>query len=138
MKLALSLFASAALVFLAIDMVWLGLIARGFYASEMGALLKKSPNLGAALAFYVLYCAGLTFFVLLPNFAATSLLKVALIGAAFGLVAYGTYDLTNLAVVEGFNLRLAVVDMLWGAVLSGSASAAAVAITRAFLGASAP
>ncbi len=131
MKLALSLTAIAGAVFLVLDMLWLLWIARGIYASEIGALLKPQPNLWAALAFYGLYLAGLTFFVLLPAAESGTLLRAALIGGAFGLVAYGTYDLTNLATLQGFTTRIALIDMTWGAVVTASASAISVWAVRA-------
>lgn len=126
MKLAATLYLFAALIILAVDIIWLTAIARSIYVAEIGGLLKKSPDLVAALAFYVLYVAGLTFFVLMPSFEAGSVVRAALTGAFFGLVAYATYDLTNLATLEGFTTRIALIDMGWGAGLTALASAGAV------------
>ncbi|MGL5446449.1 MAG: DUF2177 family protein [Rhabdaerophilum sp.] len=131
MKLALSLAAIAGIAFLVIDMIWLLYIARGVYMSEIGAILKPQPNLWAAAAFYLLYLVGLTLFVLLPAAESGSVMRAALLGAAFGLVAYGTYDLTNLAVLQGFTTRIALIDMAWGTFLTASVSAISVGAVRA-------
>ena len=130
MKPTLFLVLSAGVLFLLVDMIWLTVVARGLYLREIGSLLLERPNLAAAAAFYVLYLAGLTFFVLLPGLESGSLLRVLLTGAAFGLVAYGTYDLTNLATLKGFTPRIAVIDMTWGATLTGFVSMLSVAITQ--------
>ena len=128
MRPFVSLFAVAAILFLVLDLIWLGVVAKGFYASEMGALLKKSPNLAAAAAFYLVYVAGLTLFVLMPSLGAGSVAKAALMGAAFGFVAYAAYDLTGLAVIEGFTLKLALVDLAWGTLASAAVAGTSVAI----------
>lgn len=130
MKLALSLAAIAGIVFLVLDMLWLLWIARGIYAGEIGAILKPQPNLWAALAFYLLYLAGVTFFVLLPAAENGSVLRAILFGGAFGLVAYGTYDLTNLATLQGFTARIALIDMTWGTFVTAAASGISVAAVR--------
>ncbi|MCZ8374241.1 MAG: DUF2177 family protein [Beijerinckiaceae bacterium] len=132
MKSIVILIASAAIILLVIDLLWLGVIAKNLYQAEIGGLLKKEFNVTAALAFYVLYVMGLTVFVLLPAHESGSVLRALAYGAFFGLVAYGTYDLTNLATLEGFTLRIALIDMGWGAFVSGVTSAGAVAIARHF------
>ena len=116
--------------FVAIDLVWLMWIARPTYVAEMGSLLRKEPQLAVAVAFYLLYAAGLTFFAIAPGLKSDSATYSLFLGAAFGLVAYGTYDLTNLSVVEGFNLRIAIIDLMWGTVLSGATAALVVAVTN--------
>ena len=115
--------------FVLIDLVWLMWVARSTYVAEMGTLLRKEPQLPAAIAFYLLYAAGLVFFAVVPGLKSGSALQALFLGAALGLVAYGTYDLTNLSVVEGFNLRIALIDLLWGTFLSGIAAALVVAVT---------
>ena len=95
---------------------------------EMGSLLKKEPQLAAAVAFYLLYAAGLVFFAVTPGIRLAAIYALFL-GAALGLIAYGTYDLTNLSVVEGFNWRIALIDLIWGTVLSGATAALVVAVT---------
>jgi uncharacterized membrane protein len=111
-------------VFLAIDLIWLGWLARSTYMAEMGDLLRKQPNLAAAVIFYLVYAAGLMFFAISPGLKSGSLMYTIGLAAAFGFVAYGTYDLTNLSVMNGFGVKIAVIDLVWGTCLSALASAA--------------
>ena len=118
-----------------IDLAWLGLVAKPLYASELGTLLRKDPNLIAAGAFYLLYAAGLTQFAVLPGLKAGSVLQACGLGAALGLVAYGTYDLTNLSVINGYTLRIALIDIAWGVVSSTAVSGlVALAMARSSAG----
>lgn len=116
--------------FLGIDYVWLAWIAKQTYATEMGGLLREQPNFLAAAVFYLLYSAGLVLFAVSPGLRDASVLLALGLGAALGLVAYGTYDLTNLAVLNGFSLRLALIDMAWGTFASACAAAIAVIVMR--------
>ena len=109
-------------VFLAIDMVWLGLIARGFYKAQLQAVLNPQVNWTAALIFYGLFIAGLLFFSVRPAFETASLVKALLLGALFGLLTYGTYDLTNLATLKDWPILVTIVDMAWGTCLSAAVS----------------
>ncbi len=106
-------------VLLVLDLFWLLGPGRPLYISEIGGLLRSQPQLGASLAFYLLYAAGLTYFGVVPGLKASSAVLALGQGALFGLMAYATYDLTNLAVLNGFTLRIALIDMAWGTVLSG-------------------
>ncbi len=117
-------------VFVAIDLVWLMWLARSTYVAEIGSLLRKEPLLIPAIAFYLLYSAGLVFFAVSPGLKADSIVQAMVLGAFLGLIAYGTYDLTNLAVLNGFTVRIAMIDMVWGVVLTGTTAALAVAISR--------
>ena len=112
-------YALSLVILLVIDLFWLLGPGRSFYVSEIGGLLRSQPQLGASLAFYLLYAAGLTYFGVMPSFKASSAALALGQGALFGLMAYATYDLTNLAVLNGFTLRIALIDMAWGTVLSG-------------------
>lgn len=127
-------YAATLVTFVAVDLVWLMWLARPTYVAEMGSLLRKEPQLAAAVAFYLLYAAGLVFFAVSPGLKAGSAMHAMVLGAALGLVAYGTYDLTNLSVVEGFNLRIAVIDLAWGTVLSGVTAGMVVAAHDRFFG----
>ncbi|MBN1853456.1 MAG: DUF2177 family protein [Pirellulales bacterium] len=109
--------------FLAIDMVWLALVARGFYKSQLGFLLSDQPNWWAAIVFYMLFIAGLLVFAVVPGLQDGSLRKALMLGAFFGLVTYATYDLTNQATVKNWPWIVTVVDMVWGTVLAGSVTA---------------
>lgn len=127
-------YALALVVFIGIDLVWLMGVARSLYVEEMGALLRRQPMIGAAVAFYLLYIGGLMFFAIAPGLAAGSPLKAAMLGAALGLVAYGTYDLTNLAVIEGYTLRIALIDLAWGTVLTGLTAGIVCALAPMIVG----
>lgn len=127
MKLIL-VYLTSLVIFLAIDMVWLRLIAKDIYATELGSLIRPDVNLQAALAFYLLYAAGLTYFAVMPALDGRAVLQAFALGAGLGLVAYGTYDLTNLAVVNGFGTKIELIDLTWGTLLSGVSAAAVVAV----------
>ena len=103
---------------LACDAIWLGVVARGFYRRHLGYLFGDTFVWGAALAFYLLHAAGLVYFVVLPGLRHGSLMRLLGSAVFFGLVTYGTYDLTNLATVRDWPRIVTVVDMLWGAALS--------------------
>lgn len=109
-------------VFVLIDMVWLGILAKNFYREQIGFLMKNNFNLWAALAFYLLFLAGLVFFVVNPAVEKKSWEFALLAGAFFGLVSYATYDLTNLATVKNWPILVTAVDLVWGAVLGGLVS----------------
>ncbi len=126
---------STVVVFLAIDMVWLGVVAREFYKSRLGDLLLAQPNWGVALGFYALYVVGVVLFVVAPALTAGwSLATTALWGAAFGFFAYATYDLTNLATIRNWPVSITFVDLAWGTVLTAVSATAGVWLTRKFLG----
>ena len=108
--------------FLAIDMVWLVVVARGFYRERLGFLLSDQPNWWAAISFYLLFVVGLLVFVIVPAMEAGSLRKALLLGAFFGLVTYATYDLTNHATIKNWPWIVTLVDMTWGAVLATTVS----------------
>ena len=109
----------------ALDGVWLGLIAKDFYRAGLGSLMAERVNMGAAAAFYLLYPVGLVFFVIRPALDGDAVSAALWRGALFGLFAYATYDLTNLATLRDFPARVAFVDMAWGAVASAIVSGAA-------------
>jgi len=108
--------------FLAIDAVWLALVARTFYRRYLDWLMAANPNWIAALAFYLLFVVGVLVFVVVPGVEDGSLRRTLLKGALFGLIAYGTYDLTNQATVKNWPLTITAVDMVWGTVLSVAVS----------------
>jgi len=107
-------------VFLLLDALWLGLVAPGFYRSQIGFLLREEPNWYAAGVFYLLFIVGLTVFVVTPTIRRDSLANGFFKGTLFGIVTYGTYDLTNLATIKGWPLTVTLVDLAWGAVLCGT------------------
>ncbi len=103
-----------------IDFFWLTVVANKFYKSQIGSLLLEKPNAIAAVLFYIIYVIGVVVFVLSPALEKNSWQHAALYGALFGLVAYATYDLTNLATLKGFTVKLVVVDLIWGALLTAT------------------
>lgn len=124
------LYGLTALVFFAVDLVWLGVVAAGFYQKHLGHLLRPDVLWPAALLFYALYLAGVLVFAVMPGLAAGSLMRTVLLGGFFGLVAYATFDLTCLALFAEFPLIVVVVDLLWGMVLSAGVSAASFGLGR--------
>lgn len=119
----LKLYALTLPVFFAIDMLWLGLVAKKFYASQIGFLMKNDINWTAAIIFYLLFIVGLVLFVIMPSLEKNSLVHALIFGALFGCITYATYDLTNLATLKDWPLLVTIVDLIWGAVLAASVSA---------------
>lgn len=103
-------------------MVWLGLVAKNFYAEHMGFLIRTDINWTAAIIFYLLFIVGLVLFVIAPAQEKGSWTHALLFGALFGLITYATYDLTNLATIKDWPPLVTVVDLVWGMVLAASVS----------------
>lgn len=114
------LYGATLVAFFAIDMVWLGFLARDFYQKHLGYLLRPDPNWIAAIIFYLMFVGGIVIFVIQPGLQAGSWKKVLLLGALFGLLTYATYDLTNLATVKDWPWIVTCVDMCWGTILASS------------------
>lgn len=115
----LKLFLVTLVAFFAIDMLWLGLIARSFYRKHLGFLMAPTTNWTAAIIFYLLFILGILVFVVVPGLQQEQSLQTVLIRAAlYGLITYATYDLTNLATLKDWPVFLTIVDMTWGTVLS--------------------
>ena len=111
-------------IFFAMDMIWLGVVAKNFYFRQIGFLMTSNVNWLAAVLFYLLFIAGLVVFVIAPAVEKGSWVQALRFGALFGLITYATYDLTNLATLKDWPLALTVVDLTWGAVLAASVSVA--------------
>jgi len=118
----IKLYLATLVAFFAIDMIWLGLVARTFYQKHLGFLLAPTTNWIAALVFYLLFILGILVFVVVPGLADNSLKTTLLRAALFGLITYATYDLTNLATVKNWPVLITVVDLAWGTVLSVAVS----------------
>lgn len=116
--------------FLAVDSIWLGFIARDFYQDNIGHLMLDKPNFGAAAVFYLLYIGGIVFLAVRPGLAARRWQTAAVHGAVFGLIAYATYDLTNLATLRGWPVTMVVIDMAWGLALTAVAALGGYAAAR--------
>ena len=122
MVLFLQLFGIAFLVFFAIDLLWLGLVAKNLYQKHIGKLLKPNVNWVAAIIFYLIFIGGLVFFVVMPAVEQAVWTQALLIGALFGFITYATYDLTNLATMKDFPVFITLVDLAWGTFLGASTS----------------
>ena len=123
-------YAVAAAVFGVLDGLWLGIVARPLYDSQMGDLLAVEPNVVAAVAFYVIYVFGITWFATRPALAEESSRLALVSGGVLGFVAYATWDLTSLAVIEGFPASIVAVDMAWGTVATATAAFVTYAVCR--------
>jgi uncharacterized membrane protein len=109
-------------VFVVIDALWLGIVAKNFYQKHIGHILADKFSALPAIAFYLLFLAGLVFFVISPSMEKKSWTYAVLAGAFFGLVTYATYDLTNMATVKNWPLIVTIVDLFWGMTLGGLVS----------------
>jgi uncharacterized membrane protein len=118
----IKLYFAALFAFFAIDMVWLGLVARPLYRKYLGFLLSPNVNWIAAFIFYLLFIAGVLMFVVVPGLEDNSLKKMLAHAALFGMITYATYDLTNLATVKNWPVIITIVDMIWGTVLTVAVS----------------
>ena len=126
----LKLYFATLLIFFAIDMLWLGLVARTFYQKYLGFLMAPSPNWFAAIVFYLLFIVGILVFVVGPGLKYNSLPTTLGRAALFGLITYATYDLTNLATLKDWPLLVTLVDMTWGTILSVAVSLASFMVGK--------
>jgi uncharacterized membrane protein len=122
MAAIIKMYGIAFLSFLVIDLVWLGFIANDLYRKYLGFIMRPSPNWTAAIIFYLLYLAGLVFFVINPAVMKGSWKFALFAGMFFGLITYATYDLTNLATLKEWPFLITVVDLVWGTTLGGLVS----------------
>lgn len=106
-------------VFFGIDLLWLRFIAKSLYREQIGFLLTDKPKRLAALIFYLLFVIGLLVFVINPS---NSWTQASMLGALFGLITYATYDLTNLATIKKWPLKVTIIDLIWGSFLSSIVS----------------
>jgi uncharacterized membrane protein len=115
-------YAATLVTMLAIDLLWLGVIARSVYTAGIGHLMAAQPNLAAAVAFYLIYPLGLVLLAVLPHGAEAGWRATAVSAALFGFFAYATYDLSNLATLRAWPVGLTLIDMAWGTLLSTAAA----------------
>lgn len=126
-------FIVVALIFAVIDAVWLKL-SSGFYQREIGGLLLEKPNFPAAIIFYAIYVMGIVVFAVMPALNENSWAVAAGYGALLGLVAYATYDLTNLATLKNWSHKVVVIDMLWGTIVTALSATVAYLILSSWFG----
>tara|TARA_B100000686_G_C15983959_1_gene568776 strand:- start:96 stop:503 length:408 start_codon:yes stop_codon:yes gene_type:complete len=133
MKILFISFVFASLIFLIADIIWLSFSVKNFYIPNLqGIPMNEKPNLFAGIIFYLMYVVGLTLLVLRPALDSFSIMQALWSGIVFGVVAYGTYNLTNMAFIKNWSLNVVVVDMLWGGFITGSSSAISIYITKNF------
>lgn len=128
----LTAYLAGALAFFALDMIWLAGVAKNFYFSRLGDLIRQPPDYLVAGIFYAGYVAGIVYFAIAPALAAVGLPRAIINGALVGLLAYGTYDATNLATLRGYPVEVAVVDVIWGTFLTATAAAAGFIAAQRF------
>lgn len=118
----LKVYALTLVIFFLVDIVWLGVISKKLYKEYLGHLMAPNVNWAAALVFYFLFIAGLLFFVIMPAIEKGDLMYAITVGAFFGLITYGTYDLTNLATLRDWPLNITIIDLVWGTFLNAATS----------------
>ncbi|BCW87612.1 hypothetical protein sos41_07420 [Alphaproteobacteria bacterium SO-S41] len=124
-------YVAAAGAFLALDFLWLSYAGERIYRPALGELMMDKPNLVVAAVFYLFYAAGMVVFAIGTE-GPRDLISVAALGAFLGLIAYGTYDITNLSTLRGWPVHLTLIDMAWGAFATASASLAGALAVRAW------
>lgn len=117
-------------VFLIIDMAWLGWIAKNLYQKYLSSFLTDKVNWLAAFIFYLIYVVGISVFAIYPSINKDSALYAALMGGLFGFIAYATYDLTNLATLKGWPLTIVFIDIAWGVFLTATVSLSGFYISK--------
>ena len=123
----------ASIIFLIIDVLWLSYSVKHFYRPNLGPLLNDKPVMWAAILFYLVYVFGLAVVILQPAISNDSISQSFWTGLVFGLVAYGTYNLTNMATVKNWSVNVVIVDMIWGGLLTGSSSAIGIYLSKKFI-----
>lgn len=118
------------LVFFAIDLIWLGVLAKDMYRKYLGGLLSDQVNWTAAIIFYLLFIVGIFIFAIAPAVAKDSIRQAIVMGMLFGFFTYATYDLTNLATLKNWPVKIVFIDIIWGMVLTGSVSTAGFFIVK--------
>ena len=131
MKILFISFVFASLIFLIADIIWLSLSVKNFYLPNLqGIPMNEKPNLSAGALFYIMYVIGLAILVLRPALDSFSVTQALWTGIIFGVVAYGTYNLTNMAFIKNWSINVVLVDMVWGGFITGSSSALSIYITK--------
>ena len=122
----------AIVIFTVIDLVWLVFISRKLYQEKLGHLMAPKVNFAAAAVFYLLFIAGMVFFVINPAVEKQSVLYALGAGAFFGLITYATYDLTNLATLKDWPVSITIIDLIWGSFVTSATSALSTWVSGRF------
>ena len=133
MKIILLATLLTALIFLIIDIIWLSFAVKSFYRPNIGHLLLEKPVMWAAAMFYIIYVIGIGVVIIEPNINFDNTLGFLFKAFIFGLVAYGTYNLTNMATVRGWSPSVVFVDMIWGGSLTALSSYSGIILAKRFL-----
>ena len=126
------LYIVTAIVFLALDVVMLKKVMYPLFSSNIGPMMLEDLRMGPAAVFYLFYVAGVIWFVSIPALNVSSIAQAFFAGAVLGALAYGTYEFTNFATLKGWTAQMVMVDVIWGAVLTGTSAAVGVAVTKHF------
>ena len=121
------------ILFLIIDLIWLSFSVKYFYKPQLGILLNEKPVMWAAVLFYLIYVVGLAIIILLPAIKQDSITQAFFTGIVFGIVAYGTYNFTNMATIRNWSPYVVLVDIIWGGFLTGTSSALGIYLSKKFL-----
>lgn len=116
----LILYAITVAIFFAIDILWIGVIAKNLYREKLGFILSDKVNWAAAIIFYLIYIGGIIYFAVAPAIQAHSLSTAIMNGVLLGILCYATYDLTNMATIAQWPLSITIIDIIWGGFLTGS------------------
>ena len=131
-KLLIISFFFVSTIFLIIDVLWLSITVKSLYRPALGSLLNDKPVMWAAVLFYIIYMIGLALIIIKPALANDSIVQALWTGVVFGVVAYGTYNLTNMATVKNWSAIIVWIDMIWGGLLTGFSSAVGIYLTKVF------
>ena len=131
-KSLLLCFFLASIIFLIIDVIWLSITVKTIYRPALGLLINDKPVLWAAALFYIIYVVTLTLIILRPALANESVFQAFWTAAVFGIVTYGTYNLTNMATIKDWSPTIVWIDMFWGGFLTGFSSAVGMYLTKFF------
>ena len=126
------LYIVTAIVFLALDVVMLKKVMYPLFSSNIGPMMLEDLRMGPAAVFYLFYVVGVVWFVSIPALNVGSIAQAFFAGAVLGALAYGTYEFTNFATLKGWTVQMVMVDVIWGAVLTGTSAAVGVAVTKYF------
>ena len=133
MSFYLKLYALTVPIFFAIDLLWLGVVAKKFYRNNLSHILSDEVNWKAAIIFYLMYICGILIFAVRPDIANDSWRQAILFGGLYGFFTYATYDLTNMALIKNWPLAIVIVDIIWGVCLCSLVAYLSFVVSR-FLG----
>ena len=112
------------------DAIWLSMMGPMLYRPVLGDILLDKVRIAPALVFYAIFPIGIVFFAVRPALENNAAMTALTCGLLFGALAYATYDLTNFATLRNWSLQITVLDIVYGAVVSGIAASAAILIMR--------